>query len=158
MNGIIEGIVGNVVWSGTSAFFRRVAGRQIEITDPRPQEVLKDSEPLGPGLCFPIRGTLKHLPKRHEIWLLTEDESTGLVWPQGFFAVQFNHHQGTWMGKVYGSRKQQVKIIAVVAPPTAQDFFRYYQKLGRERNYQFEPLNRVPVECTNRASVQAFIP
>ena len=62
------------------------------------------------------------------------------------------------MGKVYGSRKQQVKIIAVVAPPTAQDFFRYYQKLGRERNYQFEPLNRVPVECTNRASVQAFIP
>lgn len=62
------------------------------------------------------------------------------------------------MGKVNGSGKQQVKIIAVVAPPTAQDFFRYFQKIGIQRDYQFEPLVRVPIECINRAFVQAIVP
>lgn len=46
----------------------------------------------------------------------------------------------------------------MVAPPTSQEFFRYYQAVGKLREYKFEPLKRVPVECRNRASVQAFIP
>jgi len=101
---------------------------------------------------------LKHLPANHEIWLLTQDERTGFVWPQGFFPVQFDPQRRTWMGKINGSGKKQVKIVAVVAPPTSQDFFRYFQDVGNKRNYVYDPLKRVPAECRNRAYVQAFLP
>ena len=158
MTGLIEGVAGNAIWSAISATARRLVGRQIVITGPRPQETLSGGEPLGGGLCFPVRGTLKGLANNQEIWLLTQDETTGLVWPQGFFPVQFDPERGTWMGKIDGSGRKQVKIVAVVAPPTSQDLFRYFQALGPKRNYQFEPLQRVPVECTNRDSVQAFLP
>ncbi len=158
MKGISGGVVANAIWAAVVATARRVGGRQIQITHPRPLETLTESEPLGKGVCFQVRGTLKHLPTNHEIWLLTEDEGTGRVWPQGFFSVEFDPHQRIWMGKINGSGKKHVKITAVVAPPTAQDFFRYYQKVGRLRSDNFEPLDRVPVECKNRASVQARIP
>jgi hypothetical protein len=49
-------------------------------------------------------------------------------------------------------------MIAVVAPPSTQDYFRYFQRLGELRCYQFEPLPRVPPECINSCSVQAEIP
>lgn len=159
MNGIVDGIAGNAIWSGITAAFRSAAGWQIQITHPRPQELLSGAEQLGKNsVAFQIRGTLKHLRKGDEIWLLTQDELTGYVWPQGFFNVQYNPQQGTWMGKINGNGKKQVKIVAVVAPPTSQDFFRYFQMVGRLRDYKFEPLKRIPEECTNKASVQAFIP
>jgi hypothetical protein len=158
MNGIVEGVAGNAIWNGICAAARRILGRQILITSPRPQETLSGGEPLGGGVCFQVCGTLKHLPSSNEIWLLTQDESTGHVWPQGFFPVQFDPEQGKWMGKVNGSGKKELKIWAVVAPPTSQDFFRYFQCIGPKRNYQFEPLKRVPAECINRAHVQAFLP
>ena len=131
-------------------------GRQIQITHPRPMETMTDPEPLGGGQCFPVRGTLKRLPAGHEIWLLVEDEVTGRIWPQGFFRVEFDPHQKTWTGKINGLGKTQVKINAVVAPPTSQEFFRYFQKLGR-KNQVFEPLDRIPPECRNRTFVQARI-
>jgi len=31
-----------------------------------------------------VKGTLKRLPKHREIWLLHQDEKTGLIFPQGF--------------------------------------------------------------------------
>lgn len=159
MNGIVEGIAGNAIWSGITAGLRSAAGWQIQITYPRPQELLSGAEPLGTdSVAFQIRGKLRHLRKDHEIGLLTEDELTGYLWPQGFFTVQYNSQQGTWLGKINGRGKKQVKIVAVVAPPTSQDFFKYFQTVGHLREYKFEPLKRVPVECTNRTSVQALIP
>jgi len=158
MSGIIEGAAGSAVWSAVVTMCRAITGRQIRITHPRPQETLTEPEPLGEVFCFPVRGTLKHLPANHQIWLLTEDEEAGMIWPQGFSSVQFNRDRGMWEGKICWSAKKQVKITAVVAPRTSQDFFRYYQKVGQQRNYNFEPLTRVPLECTNRASVQARIP
>lgn len=158
MNGLIEGIAGNAIWSGFNAGMRKMFGGEIEITSPRPLETLSGAEPLGPGVCFPVRGKLKWLPKGHEIWLFKEDEITGLVWPQGFFRVQYNHRDQTWIGKISGGGRREVRIIAAVAPPTSQDFFRYFQAVGDIRNFQFEPLKRVPPECRNRASVQAYIP
>ena len=32
-------------------------------------------------------GMLKRLPKDHTIWLLTQDETSGLIWPHGFEPV-----------------------------------------------------------------------
>jgi hypothetical protein len=137
--------------------WRAYASRNISIVHPRPNEVLTEPEPLGSGLCFPIRGRLKYLPKGHEIWILSQDEVSGLVWPQGFFAVQYDPSEGTWLGKISGSGKQNVKIVAVVAPPTSQDYFRYFQEMGNKNNYQYRPLKRIPPECRNQAHVQARI-
>ena len=72
--------------------------------------------------------------------------------------MTFDYYRGTWMGKINGSGRKQVRIVAVVAPPTSQDFFRYFQEIGRLHGYQFEPVRRIPPECKNVASVQAFIP
>ena len=133
-------------------------GQRIKITHPRPQEILTDPEPLGSGFAYPVRGTLRRLPKGHQIWLLNQDDSKGFVWPQGFFAVEYNPIDRTWFGKISGSGNPNVRIVAVVAPPTSQDFFKYFQKLGPMRGYQFEPLPRIPPECVNQDSVQARIP
>jgi hypothetical protein len=155
MNGLVEGVAGNALWGGIRASVERVMGRQIRITHPRPTETLTDPERcLGEGLCFPVRGTLKSLPAQHEIWLLLE-EQTGQVRPQGFFPVQNDPQQRSWIGKIHATGRTHVKIIAVVAPPTSQDFFRYYQRLGSMT--KFEPLNRVPPECLNATFVQARV-
>jgi hypothetical protein len=127
----------------------------IYITSPRPLEFLEDKQPLGKAFSYPVRGTLKQLPRDHEIWLLTEGHRGG-VYPQGFREglVQFDSQKGEWVGRVAVTTRQ-VKIIAVVAPPTSQDFFKYYQMIGNKRNYEFERLPRVPPECTNTVWVQA---
>ena len=49
LGGIVEGVVGNALWSGATGTFRRVAGRQVLITSPRPGELLENPEPLGKG-------------------------------------------------------------------------------------------------------------
>jgi hypothetical protein len=132
-------------------------GVQIKITHPRPLETLTEPESLGKGRSFAVRGTLKRLPKDHEIWLLTQNEATGQLWPQAFFAVKYDHQQKTWVGKITAEGWKSVKIVAVVAPPSSQDFFRYFQHVGGLRE-KYEPLKRVPPECRNLASVQAFMP
>jgi hypothetical protein len=159
MNGIVEGVIGNAITNSIGAFARKISGRQIQITYPRPLETLTNGEALNSNnVAFPVRGSLKRLPALHEIWVLTQDDSTGLLWPQGFFPVQYDPIQGTWLGKINGSGKKQVRIIAVVAPPTSQDFFKYFQTVGHLRDYKFEPLKRLPPECRNVTSVQAIIP
>jgi hypothetical protein len=158
MDAITTGVASNGIWAAIAAAWRRLSDRQIKITHPRPQGVLTKPEKMGGSFSYPVSGTLKHLPKGHEIWVLTQNERTGQVWPQGFFMAQYNRETGMWMGKVNGSGGPMIRIIAVVAPPTSQDFFRYFQKLGTLRNYQFEPLTRVPLECSNYDSVQVEIP
>jgi len=158
MDPISPGVAGNAIWTGISNTPRAVFGGDIEITSPRTGEILSGQEALGDGFSYQVRGKLKRLPKGHEIWLLTQDESTGMLWPQGFFPVHFDSREKTWMGKINGSGKKQVKIVAVAAPPTSQDLFRYFQLLGRMLEYKFEPLKRVPAECRNVTSVQALLP
>jgi len=130
ITGIIESVVAGILLAIAGAIYRLCAGRQIEITHPRPGETLTDPEPLGGGQAFPVRGTLRRLPQGNEIWLLTEDESTGLFWPQGFFNAHYDPQSKTWLGKIFGGGRKNIRIVAVVAPPTSQDFFRYYQTVG----------------------------
>ncbi len=157
LQGIIGSIIATIIVAIVVTLYRRATNR-IKITHPRPQETLTEPEPLGGAFAFPVRGTLKRLLKGHQIWLLTQDDSKGAVWPQGFFPVEYDPSEGTWSGKINGSGKPNVRIVAVVAPPSSQDFFRYFQKLGQMRDYKFEPLSRIPPECVNQDSVQARIP
>lgn len=133
-------------------------GQQIEITHPQPTETLTDSRPLGASRAWPVRGTLKRLPKHHEIWLLHQDEKTGSIYPQGFSIIKYDHRNGTWAGEISVGPPGSLRIIAVVAPPTSQDFFRYYQEVGQQRAYTFTPLKRIPPECRNHNAVQAVVP
>lgn len=129
---------------------------KIKITSPRDLHFLEDKRPLGKIFSYEVRGTLKQRPPDHEIWLLTEHHLGG-VFPQGFPGgrVQHDSQTGEWVGRV-AVTTDQVKIIAVVAPPTSQDFFKYYQSLGPKLVYNYEKLIRVPPECKNMDSVQAY--
>ena len=105
---------------------------RIKITLPLPGEALIDKQPLGPkSVSHAVRGTLRSLPEECEIWLLTADEKTKRYWPQGFSAVQYNRQTGDWQGRVHAGHSP-LQIVAVVAPPTSQQLFRYFQKRGDE--------------------------
>jgi hypothetical protein len=157
MDPITTGIVSNGIWAGISAVARRLLRWQIKITHPRTGEMLQGGEPQGKVSTYPVRGTLRHLPKGHEIWLLTQNGGTENIWPQGAVQVQYDRVNKTWEGRIK-AWPPNLRIIAVVAPHTSQDFFRYYQKLGRLREWKFEPRRRVPPECVNSDTVQARVP
>jgi hypothetical protein len=160
LGGFFTGIAINAAWDGIKTVYRRFSGNQIQITLPSGHgKVLSPLEPpSGVSFVAAVEGTLKRKPKHHEIWLLVEHELTGQVWPQGFASVHYDAERQTWEGKINAwsaGRVGQIRIVAVVAPPTSQEFFRYYQNVGGKLNYAFEPLSRVPVECKNKAFVQA---
>jgi hypothetical protein len=155
--GIISSLIAGGILAVVGGLYRRYVNK-IEITHPVPNEALTDPTCEGTITTFPVWGKLKRLPNGHEIWLLVEDEHTKHIWPQGFFHVVYNPQEGTWQGKINGTGRDRVKIIAVVAPQTSQDFFRYYEAVGAKHNTAFEPLLRVPPECRNIDSVQARVP
>ena len=101
-----------------------------------------------------MRGTLKRLPKDHKIWLLTQHEVDRRVWLQGFRAVKYHNDTGEWQPWINGTYRSRAKIIAVVAPPTSDDIFTYFQKQG-EATRSFGPLKGLPAECRNR--VELFV-
>jgi hypothetical protein len=100
MDPITTGIVSNGLWAGISAATRRLLRWQIKITHPRTGEMLQGAEPQGKGFSYPVRGTLTHLPKGHEIWLLTQDGGTGHTFPQGAVQVQYDPVNKTWEGLI----------------------------------------------------------
>src|ERR1039457_6929136 len=119
LTGVISSIVAAIIIGIAVEIYRRHFGKQIAITHPRPDEVMTDPEPNGDGFLFPVRGTFKHLPKHHTVWLLIEDDQTAAVRPQNFDITR-NDIAKTWEGKIWGSGPGIVKITALIAPPTSQ--------------------------------------
>lgn len=156
MSGFVEGITAHLTVDAGKTLLRRIIGNQMQITSPRPLGELDGKEPFGAPeegrFSYAVRGKLKRLPSDCEIWLLIQDERSGCVWPQGFSRVQFDPQNGEWVGRVH-TQFTRPRIVAVVAPPTAQDFFRYFQKWGSKTNHA--ALDRIPVECTNRTFLDA---
>lgn len=138
-------------------FWKAKKDNQIQITSPRPGEVLHDSKQLPPGVCYRVTGRLGFLPHDHRVWLMVQPRRVKGFWPQGFEPVTYNPVTGDWSGFVFEpSGKAKVTIIAVVAPPSAQAFFEYYQRHGNSTNW--DPLNEIPAECTNRHQVDTETP
>lgn len=156
MGGVVEGVASNAAWAFVRAGYRKLTRGQISITSPRAGENLKDPKPLGTSTSYIVRGKLSRLPKDHRIWLLIETQRTADIWPQGFQAVQHDPQTGEWEGRINPS-EADVLIHAVVAPPSSDDFFRYFQQVG-DRLEKWVPLRRVPPECINRFTVQARKP
>jgi hypothetical protein len=88
---------------------------------------------------------------------LRADDEFEQFWPQGFCAVQFDPQSGKWHGRINPAGMPALQIVAVVAPPSSQDLFRYYQKCG-DKTKTFTPLDRIPAECNNAHSVHARLP
>jgi hypothetical protein len=151
IGGVLEGVAGNALWKWlTSAC--DLFGNRIVISSPRPNESLIGT-PASAGLkSYSVFGTLKRLPKDHAVWLLVEGDTTTSVWPQGHEQVVHDSASKVWRGKIT-ARQGIVRIYAVVAPLTSQDFFRYYEQSGQKTDWA--PLKRIPPECSNCASVQA---
>lgn len=152
---IKEGFLVRALWEGGKAGMHRLLGNGIKIVIPGSDGLLSQPEDFYGGKAYIVRGTLKRLPKDHRIWLLTEEYAGAPIRPHGFFPVIYNETDRTWWGKVNSMGKQRFRLIAVVAPPTSDDFFTYYQKVGMST--RFEPLKRIPPECRNMAFVQVTI-
>jgi len=131
--------------------------RAIKITTPLPRAVLMNPQSDGRVSYFAVQGSLKKLPQGHHIWLLVRPEQSDRVWPQGFFDVEFDPAIGQWTGRIHAEGASRFSIIAVVAPPTSCQFFRYYQRVGDKHDYQFEPLSQLPPECVNKDEVQVSL-
>jgi hypothetical protein len=135
---------------------------QIRITSPLAGGLLggKEREPCHEGFTYVVRGTLKHLPTNHCIWLLNVYALSDEVWPQ-IFGVKYFPQQGEWEGRIYLPKYQEsVIIVAVVAPPTSQELFSFYAQSLSERkdNLPIRPLTRIPAEITNFARIHARAP
>ncbi len=153
MSWLAEGLVARAVWEGLRALFSRILGRRIEITSPRSRETLLPI--LEGSTIYQIDGRLRRIPRSHQIWLLLLDTETGKAWPQGFRVPDYDAKNRNWQGQVNRGtlEKDLYAIVAVVAPPTSQMLFRYYQEQGSKTNWA--PIAGIPEECWNRAEVHA---
>ena len=154
--GVGESLTASAVQNGAGFLLRRLLGRRIVISSPRHDELPQDGRPHGKPennqTSYRVDGRLKRLPKGHEIWLLTQDISTGRVWPQGGGPVSLDE-RGVWHGRVVLGPPDKRYIVAVVAPPTSADFFRYYFSQAQKTN-NWGALSRIPPECRNVARVE----
>ena len=156
IKGIIESIIAAVIIAIVVGVYRCVVGQRIKIISPQQNGFLATAETRFGVVAHPVHGTLKHLPKGHKIWLLVIDEKTGKTWPQGFASVEFSKEQGTWSGYINVWGWQNVTVAAVVAPPTSQEYFNYFQRVGSKTNH--EPILGIPAECKHRDLVQVKVP
>jgi hypothetical protein len=155
------GAYANNVWEGTfESLWSELAHEvdtlvmqdKIQITSPVSGGVLENPRPHAEGFTYEVRGTLKLLLKDHEICLLnaSSEKDDAKQWPQR--TVKYHSISGEWEGRIYLPRSAtEVVINAVVAPPTAQLLFQYYNQYGGGE----KPLPRIPPDCENKAQVWA---
>jgi hypothetical protein len=157
--GVPVGVLANLAYDHLKARRARRAN-SIRITSPRVGQPLQDPKSFGSGsVSYVVSGRLGFLPAGFKIWLLVQDFSSQRVWPQGFADAQVDYDPGSgdWNGRVNPHTVQgKVTIWAVVAPPTSQMPFNYFQRNGRKTDWA--AIDGIPEECRNSHSVQCIIP
>jgi hypothetical protein len=145
---IISSIIAAMIVAAAGYIYRRHLGQQIVITSPREHDALPTAETLGGVVAHAVQGSAKNVPEGHKIWLIVANAAINKLWPQGFFPVQYDEARGTWKGYVHAWGWNRLTVIAVIAPPTTQDYFNYYQQVGNKTEYA--PIFRIPPECPKR--------
>jgi hypothetical protein len=154
--GIATSLIASFLYATVGGRYQRWFGQQVKITEPQENGFLAPAETRRGVQGHPVSGTLKYLPKGHGIWLVVRDDTKGKFWPQGFEPVEYQANTGTWKGYVTVSGWHRVTIIAVVAPPTSQEYFNYFERVAAKTTH--EPLLGIPVECKKRDLVHAKVP
>jgi hypothetical protein len=130
----------------------KVTDDQIQITFPPNGGVLGNQQPKwGKGFSYVVRGTLKQRPHDHTIWLLNANKPDirAAQRPQDPAEVTYDEKNGEWEGRVFLPYSQTSTFVnAVVAPPTSQQFFIYYQQYGESK-----PMAGIPIECKKTAQI-----
>ena len=97
------GVASAAAYSGIVWLFGR-ALNPLKITEPAPGEVLKEPLEFAPACTsYLVKGTLRHLPKNHKIWLLEQSPTSSQVEPQAFQEGRVILRDGHWEGRVYPS-------------------------------------------------------
>jgi hypothetical protein len=156
IEGIIGSIIATIIVAISVAWYRYVFGQRIKILDPQMNGFLAPFEKRNGVGAHAVHGTLKHLPKDHRVWLLVMNEGASKIWPQSFAPVEYSKEQGTWQGWITAFGWTNITIVAVVAPPTTQEYFNYFQRAGPKTS--FEPILAIQYECKYRDRVQAKVP
>jgi hypothetical protein len=151
--GVAGSLIASIIWSTVGDGYGRWFGKGIKITNPADNGFLAPMEIRRGVQAHPVSGTLKYVPKGHKIWLVVANEAHGKFWPQGFEPVEYNRATGTWSGYITVFGWHRVAIYAVVAPPTTQEYFDYFQRVGGVTKH--EPLLKIPAECKRRDVVSA---
>lgn len=149
--GIATSLIASIIYGTAGGGYRRWFGQQIKITNPQENGYLGPVEVRRGTNAHPVSGTLKYLPKDHQIWLVVVNDTTGKCWPQGFERVDYDAKAGTWKGYVTAEGWHNVTIVAVVAPQTTQEYFKYFQRVGSLTKH--EGLLAIPHECKRRDTV-----
>ena len=109
------------------------------------------------GFEYQVSGRLSRIDHSQELWLLTQNVVIGEVWPQSRDRVSLDNESGKWTAHAYlypGTKK--IRIIAVLAPSTAQQLFRYYFQVGEQ--FGWVSLSHVPEECWMQDWVEIEVP
>ena len=154
--GVAGSLIASIIYATVGGGYRRWFGQQIKIKEPRENGFLAPSECRAGIQAHAVSGTLKYIPKGHRIWLIVADETKGKYWPQGFAPVEYHEDTGTWKGYIHVWGWQHVTIYAVIAPPTTQEFFNYFQRVGEKTG--FAPMLGIPRECKKRATLRCKVP
>lgn len=153
---VSENIGSSALIAGSRALWRRASGAQIAITSPVIGGTLEGEHQLDQETFYEVRGTLRRLPKDHRIWLITQNVNRHEFYPQGKRPVIYNPTTREWVGIVSRNRHNPV-VHAVVAPPSASDFFMFYHTVGLKTKFAYT-LHHIPDICVNKISIQTQYP
>lgn len=131
----------------------------ITIDLPKAGEMLQNPQVFYGRTYYPVTLRLGFIPPDHEIWLLTSRVGENKVWPQGAdkSRVQKGGVPGTYTGFFHAVSGGPLTVTAVVAPPTSQMLFNYYERYGGATGWA--QLDNIPPECMKtKASVTAMVP
>jgi hypothetical protein len=155
----IAGVFGSAAVQSVLRRLRFTTRRSVRIIHPPHGHVVEipADRDEDTGFMYVVRGTLSGRLDNEELWLLTQDVANNRVWPQSQNLVSVDTTSGEWSGgiRLYPGTTG-LRVLAVIAPPTAQQLCRYYFEVGPKTDYA--PLSAVPADCAVRDEVQISVP
>ncbi len=135
-------------WNRSKAITPAEPAVQISIISPLNDGVLENGKDTAQAAHrYLARAKVSNLPHGHKVWFVHEKPRTGEIWPQEPAISKTPDEWEAWT--FVWDHHNEVTIVAVVAPPTSNDYFEYYHTVRKPLGAQGPiPLPRIPPECT----------